>query len=81
MSFGNPSALWWLLPLAGIIVALYLLRMRRRELRVPATFLWPARTDEVRANALFQRLRPSWLLFLQLLALLLAVLCLARPQT
>lgn len=81
LSFGNPSALVWFLPLAAIILALYLLRMRRRELRVPVTFLWPARTDEVRANALFQRLRPSWLLFLQLLALLLVVVCLARPQT
>lgn len=81
LSFGNPSALLLFLPLAAILVALYLLRMRRRELRVPATFLWPARTDEVRANALFQKLRPSWLLFLQMLALALAVFCLGRPQT
>jgi len=49
--------------------------------RVPATFLWPNRVDEVRANALFQRLRPSWLLFLQLLALLLTVCAFAKPQT
>lgn len=81
LSFANPGVLLLFLPLAGIVVALYLLRMRRRELRVPATFLWPARTDEVRANALFQKLRPSWLLFLQLLALALAVFCLAKPQT
>ncbi len=81
MSFAYPGALILFLPLAGVVVALYLLRMRRRELRVPATFLWPAQTEEVRANALFQRLKPSWLLFLQLLALALAVFCLARPQT
>lgn len=81
LSFANPAALLLFLPLAGIIVALYLLRMRRRELRVPATFLWPAQTEEVRANALFQKLKPSWLLFLQLLALALVVFCLARPQT
>lgn len=80
MSFANATALWLLPPLAAAIIALYLLRMRRRELRVPATFLWPSRTDEVRANALFQRLRPSWLLFLQLLALTLIVVPLARPQ-
>lgn len=81
LSFADPRALVLFLPLAAVVVALYLLRMRRRELRVPATFLWPAQTEEVRANALFQRLKPSWLLFLQLLALALAVFCLARPQT
>ena len=81
LSFANAGALLLFLPVAGVIVALYLLKMRRRELRVPATFLWPARTEEVRANALFQKLRPSWLLFLQLLAALIVVLCLARPQT
>lgn len=81
LSLANPGALILFLPLAGVIVALYLLRMRRRELRVPATFLWPAQTEEVRANALFQKLKPSWLLFLQLLALALAILCVARPQT
>ncbi len=80
MSFQNPAALWALLPLGAAIVALYLLRMRRRDLRVPATFLWPARTDEVRANSLFQRLRFSWLLVLQLLALAAFAFALARPQ-
>jgi hypothetical protein len=81
MSFQNPGALLWLLPLAGAVLVLYLLKMKRRDVRVPATFLWPNRVDEVRANALFQRLRPSWLLFLQLLALSLAVLAFAKPQT
>ncbi len=81
MSLQNVPALLWLLPLGTIVVLLYLLRMRRRDVRVPATFLWPARTDEVRANALIQRLRFSWLLVLQLLALGLVVFALARPQT
>ncbi|HXH60182.1 MAG TPA: BatA and WFA domain-containing protein, partial [Fimbriimonadaceae bacterium] len=81
MNLQNPGALLWLLPLGGVIVALYLLRMRRRDVFVPAKFLWPERTDEVRANALFQRLRFSWLLLLQLLALALFVFALARPQT
>ena len=81
MSFANAGALLLFLPLGGVIVLLYLLKMRRRDLRVPATFLWPAQTEEVRANALFQTLKPSWLLFLQLLAAFVVVLCLARPQT
>ncbi len=81
VNFQNLGALAWMLPLGGIIVALYLLKMRRKNVQVPATFLWPERTDEVRANALFQKLKFSWLLILQLLALALFVFALARPQT
>lgn len=81
MSLQNLGALAWLIPLAGIIILLYLLRMRRRDVKVPATFLWPERTEEIRANSLFQKLRFSWLLILQLLALCLVVFALAKPQT
>lgn len=80
MSFAVPSLLMWLVPLMGAIVALYLLKMRRKDFVVPATFLWPSMTFEVRANSLFQRLRLSLLLFLQLLAVALLVLALSRPQ-
>ena len=80
MTFVNLSGLLWLIPLAGIIIALYLLKMRRKDVRVPATFLWPPLIYEIRANALFQKLKFSWLLVLQLLALLLVVLAFARPQ-
>lgn len=80
LNFARPDALFLFLPLAAVIIALYLLRMKRREMQVPATFLWPTHTEEVRANALFQKLKPSWLLFLQLLALAVTVGCIARPQ-
>ncbi len=80
VSFANLGALLWLIPLAGVIILLYLLRMRRKDLRVPATFLWPAMTYEIRANALFQKLKFSWLMVLQLLALTLIVFAIARPQ-
>ena len=80
MSFANVGALLWLLPLAGIIIVLYLLKMRRKDVRVPATFLWPAMIYEIRANALFQKLKFSWLLVLQLLALTCIVFALSRPQ-
>jgi Ca-activated chloride channel homolog len=80
VNWANLVGLFWLIPLAGIIIALYLLRMRRKDMRVPASFLWPSLTAEVRANALFQKLKFSWLLVLQLLALLLIVLAFARPQ-
>lgn len=81
MTFQNPGALLWLIPLWGLILALYLLRMRRRDVRVPATFLWPERVEEVRANALFQKLRFNWLMVLQLVAAGLLVMALAKPQT
>jgi Ca-activated chloride channel family protein len=81
VSFQNLLGLLWLAPLAAIIVLLYLLKMKRREVRVPATFLWPEKVEEIRANALFQKLRPNLLLLLQLLALCLVVFAYARPQT
>lgn len=80
MSLGHLSALFWLIPLGAVIIVLYLLKMRRKDMRVPATFLWPQTTYEIRANSLFQKLRLSLLLFLQLLALALVVLGLAQPQ-
>ncbi len=79
MLFQSLSALFWFLPVAGLIILLYLLKIRRREVRVPARFLWPPITTDVRANTLFQRLRPNLLLFLQLLIALLLILALARP--
>ncbi|MFM9874332.1 MAG: vWA domain-containing protein [Fimbriimonadaceae bacterium] len=80
VSFQSPLALLWFLPVGGFILALYLLRLRRRDFMVPASFLWPERQDEVRANSLFQKLKFNWLWVLQLLALLALVLGLARWQ-
>ncbi len=70
----------WFLPVAGFIIFLYLLKVRRREVRIPAKFLWPPITTDVRANALFQKLRPNLLMFLQLLIALLILTALARPM-
>lgn len=80
MNFVNFAAFAWLIPLAGAIIVLYLLKMRRRDVRVPATFLWPPLIYEIRANALFQKLKFSWLMVLQLLAVSLIILGLTRPQ-
>ncbi|HET8628512.1 MAG TPA: VWA domain-containing protein [Thermomicrobiales bacterium] len=68
-----------LLALAAPIVALYMLKMRRREHVVSSTFLWEQALRDVQANAPWQRLRPSLLLVLQLLALAALVFALARP--
>ncbi len=80
MQFQSLGALLWFVPVAGFIILLYLLKVRRREVRVPAKFLFPAVTTDVRANALFQKLRPNLLLFLQLLAAFLLLTALARPM-
>ena len=80
MIFQNAPALAWLLPLIGGLVVLYMLRIRRQQKIVPATFLWPSVSEDVRANAFFQRPRLSWLFLLQLLALVVLTVVLARPQ-
>ena len=65
--------------LAAPIVAMYLLRLRRKERRVSSTFLWREVLRDLEANAPWQRLRPNLLLLLQLLALAALVLALSRP--
>lgn len=74
------AVLLWAIPLGAAIVALYILRMRRRDLKVPASFLWPERVDEIRANSLFQKLKFNWLMVLQILALLCLIFAFAGPK-
>jgi hypothetical protein len=76
--FLNPAmlALSALLPL---VVFMYLLKLKRRPVRVPSTLLWRRAVEDMAANAPFQRLRNNLLLWLQLLVLLLLILALARP--
>jgi len=62
-----------------IIVAYYMLRLRRRDVPVGSTFLWRQLVRDIEANAPWQRLRFSWLLLLQLLIALVAVVAAARP--
>lgn len=73
-----PLALIGLISLP-IIVAFYMLRLRRRDVPVGSTFLWQQLIRDVEANAPWQRLRFSWLLLVQLLIALIVVLAAARP--
>lgn len=78
MDILNPTALIFAL-LAVPIALLYLLRMQRREQSVSSVLLWRQTTLDREANALWQKLRPNILLFLQLLTLLFLVFALVRP--
>jgi hypothetical protein len=81
--FSSPLGLPAWFVLAGVpvgIVALYFLKLRRRPVRVPSTILWRRSLEDMHVNSLFQRLRRNLLLFLQLLAIVLAMLALAGPR-
>ena len=73
-----PLALIGLISLP-IIIAYYMLRLRRRDVPVGSVFLWQQLVRDVEANAPWQRLRFSWLLLLQLLIALVVVIAAARP--
>src|SRR5437763_12600214 len=75
-----------LAPLAAVlaltlpaIIALYFLKIRRPTRVVPALHLWPTQIRDRQANVPWQRLRPSWLLFLQLLAAAALVAAAVQP--
>src|SRR5262245_24999016 len=60
--------LFLLVPLA--IILLYFLKLKRKPLQVPSTFLWKKSIEDLHVNTLFQWLRENVLLLLQLLTLL-----------
>ena len=62
-----------------LVIAMYLLKLRRDEAVVPSTLLWQRLVADVEANAPWQRLRRSLLLLLQLLLVLILVFLAARP--
>jgi Ca-activated chloride channel homolog len=78
MGLAAPLALIGLLSVP-LIVAFYMLRLRRAQRPVSSTFLWQHLVRDVEANAPWQRLRRSLLLFLQLLLALLLAIVVAQP--
>ncbi|MEA3339808.1 MAG: BatA and WFA domain-containing protein [Chloroflexota bacterium] len=78
MNFLTPLALTFA-ALSIPIILLYMLKLRRRDVLVSSTLLWQRLLRDREANAPWQRLRRNLLLLLQLLALTLLTLALARP--
>ncbi len=79
MSFLAPTA-FLLSALVGPLIALYMLRSRRRRVVVPSLLLWEEAPRSVSSARPWERLRLTPLLLLQLLVLALFILSLARPS-
>ena len=78
----------WLTPTTGLIAAavsvpllvlLYFLKLRRRQVVISSTLLWKRAAQDLQVNSPFQRLRWSVLLLLQLLTLAAVLVALAGP--
>ena len=79
MNFLSPTALF-LFGIAAPIVALYILKLRRRREPVSTLMFWEQIFKEKQTTSLFQKLKHLLSLLLQLLFLALLVLAIARPQ-
>src|SRR5262249_38193619 len=72
LSYHIPA--WWaallLLLVPFLVTLLYFLKLKRKPLQVPSTFLWKKSIEDLHVNSLFQWLRENVLLLLQLLTVL-----------
>jgi hypothetical protein len=73
------SALIGALVVMPLIVALYLLKLRRRPVRVGSMLFWPGAAEDLQANVPLRWLRPSLLLLLHVLMVACLLLALGRP--
>ena len=80
----TPMLSWWqwliLASVPPLIIALYFLKLKRQPLEVPSTYLWQCTVEDLHVNSLWQRLRQSLLLFLQLLLIALIIFACLRPS-
>jgi hypothetical protein len=65
---------------AGIIIALYFLKLRHRKVVVSSSILWTRVLDEQQAHSLFEKLRKILSVALAVLIALLIAISMARPQ-
>lgn len=83
MQLSNMLSWWQWLALGAVppaIIALYFLKLKRQPLEVPSTYLWHKSIEDLHVNSIWQRLRQSLLLFLQLCLIAFVMLSLLRPS-
>ncbi len=68
-----------MMALVGVVVVLHMLRVDRREQRVPSTWLWQRLELDPPASRPWRRPPPSWLLALQIATVALLAAAFARP--
>ncbi len=78
MIVNNPIALFFAAAIP-VIIALYLLRLRRKKLVVSSTFFWTEMVQDLQANVPFQKLRWNILLLLQILIAIAIIAALIDP--
>jgi hypothetical protein len=76
----NKPGLWLLAGLAPLIL-FYILKIKRERLKVPSTWLWAAAQRDLLSKQPFKRLIAELPLILQVLALALLAIALARPSS
>jgi len=80
MAFLAPAELFLAAAIAGpLLLLLYVLKLRRRPVRVGSILFWTPAIQDAQANEPFQRPRFSWLLVLHFIILLLVVCAVGRP--
>src|SRR5437868_10448839 len=75
---------WWgallLFLVPPLLILLYFLKLKRKPVQVPSTFLWKKSVEDLHVNSLFQWLRNNILLILQLLVLLSLIYAILAPR-
>lgn len=79
MSFALPGFLWFLL-LVPVVILLHFVRRERKRIEVSSTLLWDQLKRELRHRLFIHRLLKDLLLLLQIAAVILLTLGLARPS-
>lgn len=80
MTFLSPmAAVWGAAATLPVLLALYMLKLRRRPVTVSTILFWPRARRDVQVNVPLRLVRPSWLLALHLAVLACLLAAMARP--